>query len=418
MAKVLIPTPLRQYAGKQDSVELTGSTVGEVLTALTTQHPDLRRQLYNDEGKLRSFVNVYLNDEDIRYLEKNATPVKEGDTVSIVPSVAGGAVAAPPEPATASLSKDEILRYSRHLIMPEVGTEGQLKLKAAKVLLVGTGGLGAPLGLYLAAAGVGRIGLVDFDVVDFTNLQRQVIHGTSDVGRKKLDSAADRMRETNPFVRIDKHEVALSSDNALGILRDYDIVVDGTDNFPTRYLVNDACVLLGKPNVYGSIFRFEGQATVFAYAGGPCYRCLYPEPPPPGLVPSCAEGGVLGILPGTIGLIQATETVKLILGIGEPLVGRLLLYDALAMRFRQLKLRKNPECPVCGEHPTVTKLIDYQQFCGIPQQPPAAVEGDIDAVEVKARIDRGDSFVLIDVREPHEYQICRIPYAKLIPLGQ
>jgi sulfur-carrier protein adenylyltransferase/sulfurtransferase len=416
MPKVLIPTPLRQYAGKQDSVELTGSTVGEVLTALTTRYPDLRRQLFNDEGKLRSFVNVYLNDEDIRYLEKNATPVKDGDTVSIVPSVAGGSVAAPPEPATAELSKDEILRYSRHLIMPEVGTEGQLKLKAAKVLLVGTGGLGAPLGLYLAAAGVGRIGLVDFDVVDFTNLQRQVIHGTSDVGRKKLDSAADRMHEINPFVRIDKHEVALSSENALGILRDYDLVVDGTDNFPTRYLVNDACVLLGKPNVYGSIFRFEGQATVFAYEGGPCYRCLYPEPPPPGLVPSCAEGGVLGILPGTIGLIQATETVKLILGIGQPLVGRLLLYDALAMRFRELKVRQNPECPICGDHPTITKLIDYQQFCGILQQ--VTAEGDIDPVEVKAKIDRGDNFVLIDVREPHEYQICRIPTAKLIPLGE
>ncbi|MGC9945472.1 MAG: molybdopterin-synthase adenylyltransferase MoeB [Bryobacteraceae bacterium] len=415
MAKVLIPTPLRQYAGKQDSVELSGSTVGEVLTALTTQHPDLRRQLFNDEGKMRSFVNVYLNDEDIRYLQKDATPVKDGDTVSIVPSIAGGSVAAPPEPATAELSKDEILRYSRHLIMPEVGTEGQLKLKAAKVLLVGTGGLGAPLGLYLAAAGVGRIGLVDFDVVDFTNLQRQVIHGTSDVGRKKLDSAADRMHEINPFVRIDKYEVALSSENALGILKDYDIVVDGTDNFPTRYLVNDACVLLGKPNVYGSIFRFEGQATVFAYEGGPCYRCLYPEPPPPGLVPSCAEGGVLGILPGTIGLIQATETVKLILGIGQPLVGRLLLYDALAMRFRELKLRKNPECPVCGDRPTVTKLIDYQQFCGILQ--PVTTEGDIDPVEVKARIDRGDKFMLIDVREPHEYQICSIPTAKLIPLG-
>ena len=286
------------------------------------------------------------------------------------------------------------------------------------MLLVGTGGLGAPLGLYLAAAGVGRIGLVDFDVVDFTNLQRQVIHGTSDVGRKKLDSAADRMREINPFVRIDKHEVALSSENALDILRDYDLIVDGTDNFPTRYLVNDACVLLGKPNVYGSIFRFEGQATVFAYEGGPCYRCLYPEPPPPGLVPSCAEGGVLGILPGTIGLIQATETVKLILGIGEPLVGRLLLYDALAMKFRELKLRKNPECPVCGDHPTVTKLIDYQQFCGIPKaQPEVPVEGDIDPIEVKQKIDRGDKFLLIDVREPHEYQICSIPTAKLIPLG-
>src|SRR5579871_1949357 len=424
MPKVLIPTPLRQYAGKQDSVELSGATVGEVLGALTALHPDLRRQLYNDEGKLRSFVNVYLNDEDIRYLSKDATPVKEGDTVSIVPSIAGGSVAAPPEAETAALSKDEILRYSRHLIMPEVGTEGQLKLKAAKVLLVGTGGLGAPLGLYLAAAGVGRIGLVDFDVVDFTNLQRQVIHGTKDVGRKKLDSAAETMLDINPFVEIDRHEVALTSENALEILKDYDLVVDGTDNFPTRYLVNDACVLLKKPNVYGSIFRFEGQATVFAYEGGPCYRCLYPEPPPPGLVPSCAEGGVLGILPGMIGIAQATEVVKLILGAGEPLVGRLLLYDALAMRFRELKLRRNPECPVCGDHPTITKLIDYEQFCGIPQPNAAPAqetkvnEGEIDVTEVKAMLDRGDKFVLIDVREPHEYKICNIPGAQLIPLGE
>ena len=417
MAKILIPTPLRQYAGKQDAVQLTGKTVGEVLQSLTSQYSDLRRHLYNDEGKLRSFVNVYVNDEDIRYLSKEATPLKDGDTVSIVPSIAGGSagIAAPP----VTLSKEEILRYSRHLIMPEVGMEGQLKLKNAKVALIGTGGLGAPLGMYLAAAGIGRIGLVDFDVVDFTNLQRQVIHGTKDVGRKKLDSAADTMLDINPYVEIDRHETALTSENALQILKDYDIVVDGTDNFPTRYLVNDACVLLGKPNVYGSIFRFEGQATVFAYQGGPCYRCLYPEPPPPGLVPSCAEGGVLGILPGTIGLIQATETVKLILGIGEPLVGRLLLYDALAMRFRELKLRRNPECPVCGDHPTIRQLIDYQQFCGIPNQPhePVAAEGDIDPVEVKAKIDRGDPFVLIDVREPHEYQICNIPFAKLIPLG-
>ena len=325
------------------------------------------------------------------------------------------------EPAV--LSKDEILRYSRHLIIPEVGMEGQQKLKAAKVLLVGTGGLGAPLGLYLSAAGVGHIGLVDFDVVDFTNLQRQVIHHTGDVGKKKLDSAAEKMLAINPHVKISRHEVALTSENALDILKDYDLVVDGTDNFPTRYLVNDACVLLGKPNVYGSIFRFEGQATVFAYEGGPCYRCLYPEPPPPGLVPSCAEGGVLGILPGTIGLIQATETVKLILGIGEPLVGRLILYDALGMKFRELKLRKNPECPACGEHPTITRLIDYHQFCGVPQQTPAEEtktvnEGEIDPVEVKAKIDRGENFVLIDVREPHEYKICNIPQAKLIPLGE
>ncbi|HEX5227579.1 MAG TPA: molybdopterin-synthase adenylyltransferase MoeB [Bryobacteraceae bacterium] len=329
-------------------------------------------------------------------------------------------MAAPPAPpSNLSLSKDEILRYSRHLIMPEVGMEGQLKLKAAKVALIGTGGLGAPLGMYLAAAGIGRIGLVDFDVVDFTNLQRQVIHGTKDVGKKKLDSAAETMLDINPYVEIDRHEVALSSENALDILKDYDIVVDGTDNFPTRYLVNDACVILKKPNVYGSIFRFEGQATIFAYPGGPCYRCLYPEPPPPGLVPSCAEGGVLGILPGTVGLIQATETVKLILGVGEPLIGRLVLYDALAMRFRELKLRRNPECPVCGDHPTITKLIDYQEFCGIPNQvhEEKPMEGDIEPTEVKAKIDRGDRFVLIDVREPHEYQICNIPQAKLIPRG-
>src|SRR5271167_3858268 len=408
MAKILIPTPLRQFADKKDSVQLAGSTVGEVLKSLTSEYADLRRHLYNDEGKLRSFVNVYVNDEDIRYLNKEATSLNEGDTVSIVPSIAGGSagVAAPPAPP-ATLSKDEILRYSRHLIMPEVGMEGQLKLKAAKVALIGTGGLGAPLGMYLAAAGIGRIGLVDFDVVDFTNLQRQVIHGTKDVGKKKLDSAAETMLDINPYVEIDLHEVALTSDNALEILKDYDIVVDGTDNFPTRYLVNDACVLLGKPNVYGSIFRFEGQATVFAYEGGPCYRCLYPEPPPPGLVPSCAEGGVLGILPGTIGLIQATETVKLILGIGEPLVGRLLLYDALAMRFRELKLRRNPECPVCGDHRTITKLIDYQEFCGVlhhaPEPAPGLAAGEIDVAEVKAKIDRGDPFVLLDVREPHEY---------------
>jgi adenylyltransferase/sulfurtransferase len=323
---------------------------------------------------------------------------------------------------TLSLSKDEILRYSRHLIVPEVGMEGQLKLKAAKVLLVGTGGLGAPLGLYLAATGIGRIGLVDFDVVDFTNLQRQVIHFTKDVGRPKIESAAEKMQAINPNVEIVKHEVALSSENAMEILKDYDLVVDGTDNFPTRYLVNDACVLLGKPNVYGSIFRFEGQATVFAYQGGPCYRCLYPEPPPPGLVPSCAEGGVLGILPGTIGLIQATEAVKLILGIGEPLVGRLLLYDALGMHFRELKLRKNPECPICGDHPTITGLIDYHQFCGVPQQPvkqeSKLTDDEIEVTEVKEKLDRGDKFVLIDVREPHEYQICNIPAAKLIPLGE
>jgi adenylyltransferase/sulfurtransferase len=338
------------------------------------------------------------------------------------------AVATPPvaEKAT-TLNKDEILRYSRHLILPEVGMEGQLKLKNAKVLMVGAGGLGAPLGLYLAASGVGRIGIVDFDVVDYTNLQRQVIHGTKDVGRKKLDSAADSMLDINPYMTVDKFDTAITSENALDIIKDYDMVVDGTDNFPTRYLINDACVLLGKPNVYGSIFRFEGQATIFAYPGGPCYRCLYPEPPPPGLVPSCAEGGVLGILPGTIGLIQATEAVKLILGVGESLVGRLLLYDALAMRFRELKLRRNPECPVCGDNPSIHELIDYHQFCGVPnpaevapvaeQQAGYMSDTEIDAVALKARLDRGDKFQFIDVREPNEYQIASIPGAKLIPLG-
>ena len=319
-----------------------------------------------------------------------------------------------------TLTNEEILRYSRHLIMPEVAMEGQLKLKRARVLLIGAGGLGAPLGLYLAAAGVGRIGLVDFDVVDFTNLQRQIIHGTKDVGRKKLDSAVERMLDINPHVDIVKHEVALTSENALDILRGYDIVADGTDNFPTRYLVNDACVLLKKPNVYGSIFRFEGQATVFATENGPCYRCLYPEPPPPGLVPSCAEGGVLGILPGTIGVIQATETVKLILGRGESLAGRLILYDALALRFRELKLRKNPECPVCGTNPTIRELIDYHQFCGVPrhEDEESRTNWDIEPRDVKAKMDRGERFVLLDVREPHELQICTLPAFKSIPLGQ
>ena len=311
------------------------------------------------------------------------------------------------------LTADELSRYSRHLILPEVGVEGQRKLKAARVLCVGTGGLGSPLALYLAAAGVGTLGLVDFDVVDASNLQRQIIHSTADIGRKKLDSAEEKLKALNPALNVVKHDTLLSSANALDILKDYDVVADGTDNFPTRYLVNDACVLLGKPNAYGSIFRFEGQASVFGAKDGPCYRCLYPEPPPPGLVPSCAEGGVLGILPGLVGVIQATETIKLILGIGEPLIGRLLLVDALNMRFRQLKLRKNPECPVCGDHPTVTKLIDYQQFCGIEPESAkqSSVKNGIQQVNVrdlKKRIDAGEDLFILDVREPFEYQIANI----------
>jgi len=319
-----------------------------------------------------------------------------------------------------SLSSDEMARYSRHLILPEVGQEGQQKLKAAKVLCVGTGGLGSPLAFYLAAAGIGTLGLVDFDVVDASNLQRQIIHSTKDVGRPKLDSAAEKLQALNPFLNIVKHETMLTSKNALEIIRQYDVVADGTDNFPTRYLVNDACVLTGKPNAYGSIFRFEGQASVFATQDGPCYRCLYPEPPPPGLVPSCAEGGVLGILPGLVGVIQATEVIKLILGKGEPLIGRLLLVNSLDMRFRELKLRKNPDCPVCGSHPTVTELIDYQQFCGIvPEQKAPTMQNGIPQMsvkELKQRLDQGDKPFILDVREPWEYQVANIG-GHLIPLN-
>src|SRR5271163_529609 len=314
-----------------------------------------------------------------------------------------------PAAALPSLNNEEIARYSRHLILPEVGMEGQQKLKAAKVLCVGTGGLGSPLAFYLAAAGIGTLGLVDFDVVDESNLQRQIIHSTKDVGRPKIDSATEKLQALNPYLNVVKHETMLTSANALEIIRDYDIVADGTDNFPTRYLVNDACVLSGKPNAYGSIFRFEGQASVFATKEGPCYRCLYPEPPPPGLVPSCAEGGVLGILPGLVGVIQATEIIKFILGKGEPLIGRLLLVDSLNMHFRELKLRKNPDCPVCGKNPTVTALIDYNQFCGIAPEPAqaASVKNGIPQIsvkELKARLDKketnNDNFLLLDVREP------------------
>jgi sulfur-carrier protein adenylyltransferase/sulfurtransferase len=318
------------------------------------------------------------------------------------------------------LSNEEIARYSRHLIMPEVALDGQKKLKQARVLTIGAGGLGSPLGLYLAAAGVGTLGIVDFDVVDESNLQRQIIHGTSDLGRPKMESAREKIEDINPNVNVEAFEEALTSENALEIFEDFDVIVDGTDNFPTRYLVNDACVLLEKPNVYGSIFRFEGQASVFYAEEGPCYRCLYPEPPPPGLVPSCAEGGVLGILPGAIGTIQATETVKLLLGIGEPLIGRLLLYDALTMRFREMKLRKDPNCPVCGENPTVTELIDYQEFCGIPQANAKEETDEVPEItvgELKERLDNGQDVSVLDVREPHEYEVANIG-ARLIPLGE
>jgi adenylyltransferase/sulfurtransferase len=440
-----IPTPLRPFTDRKESVEVTGATVGELLADLTTRYEGLRKHLYADNGKLRNFVNVYLNDEDIRYLQRENTPVKSGDTLSIVPSVAGGAPTSaeatagrPTDVVEAglktrlkeagdlpSLSAEEIKRYSRHLIMPEMGMDGQRKLKASSVLCIGAGGLGSPAAMYLAAAGIGRLGIVDFDVVDYSNLQRQLLHTTNDVGLSKLESAKNKVRALNPHVQVEGYEEALTSENAMRLFKGYDVILDGTDNFPTRYLVNDACVLSGIPNAYGSIFRFEGQASVFATKDGPCYRCLYPEPPPPGLVPSCAEGGVLGVLPGVIGVIQATESIKLVTGIGEPLIGRFLIYDALKMRFRELKLKKDPECPVCGPNPTVTKLIDYEQFCGVRPEPQTAQttggavnDWEITPVDLKKKLDAGETPFILDVREPNEYQINRIPGSTLIPLGE
>ena len=425
--RILIPTPLRPFTNAQSAVTAEGGTVGDALTALTAAYGDLRTHLYSADGRLRSFVNVYVNDEDIRYLQREQTPISSGDTISIIPSVAGGSGAAsldrrePPAARLDSpppLSHEEVQRYSRHLIIPEVGVEGQQRLKQARVVCVGAGGLGSPSSLYLAAAGVGTLGLVDFDVVDTSNLQRQILYSTRDAGRRKLAAAAERLNDLNPALQIIRHEEPLSSANALRILGGYDVVIDGADNFPTRYLVNDACVLLGKPNVYGSIFRFDGQASVFARKDGPCYRCLYPEPPPPGLVPSCAEGGVLGVLPGIIGTIQAAEAIKLILGVGETLAGRLLTLDALTMQFRTLRLRRDPSCPVCGDQPTVTSLIDYQQFCGITAAPATDTVPEISVEALRDELDAGSRLWILDVREPRESEICRLPAATLIPLGE
>lgn len=410
MATIYIPTPLRPYTDGASSVEVAGATVGAVLDALTSTHTGLARHLRDEKGELRSFVNVYLGDEDVRFLDGAETAVKDGDELTIVPSIAGGTE----EDELPELTHEEIARYSRHLILDEIGMIGQRKLKNAAVLCVGTGGLGSPLLLYLASAGVGRIGIVDFDVVDHSKLHRQVIHGTSKVGMSKVQSAAERLRDINPNVQLDLFEEPLNADNALEILAPYDVVVDGTDNFPTRYLVNDACVLLGKPNVYGSIFKFEGQASVFNYQGGPNYRDLYPEPPPPGLVPSCAEGGVLGILPGIIGVIQATETVKIILGQGTTLSGRLLLYDALNLKFREMKLRVDPNAK------PITELVDYQQFCGIPAIADDAVSAteepfiNVAPSELAQRREGGWEPFVIDVRKPHEADIANLDFVDLL----
>jgi len=417
---ILIPTPLRQFAGGKSEVAVAASNVGEALNALTTEFSELRKHLYTEQDALRNFINVYVGDEDIRYLDGAETPIADNETLTIVPSIAGGNTAAEARSANdlPTLTTEEYQRYSRHLILPEVGLEGQRKLKKARVLTIGTGGLGSPLGLYLAAAGVGTLGIVDFDVVDQSNLQRQIIHGTKDVGRPKIASAKERLNAINPNVNIEAFETALTSENALELFNDFDVIVDGTDNFQTRYLVNDASVLTGKPNVYGSIFRFEGQASVFWAEKGACYRCLYPEPPPPGLVPSCAEGGVLGVLPGIVGTIQANEVLKVILGAEGILVNRLLLFDAWTMKFRELKLRKNPNCELCGENATIKELVDYDAFCGVNLPVETSALDEITAIDLKVKLDRGEDIQIVDVREPHEFEIARIPGAKLVPLGQ
>ncbi|MCS7014413.1 MAG: molybdopterin-synthase adenylyltransferase MoeB [Chloroherpetonaceae bacterium] len=443
-AKIIIPTALRQYADGKDTVEVSASSVGDALAQLSQRYPALRKNLYTEDGKLRTFINIYKGDENIRNLQNLDTALSDGDELMIVPSIAGGALFGEMEvESSVELSNEEIKRYARHLIIPEFGMAGQKKLKQARVLMIGAGGLGSPFAMYMAAAGIGHLGIVDYDVVDFSNLQRQLLHGTPDVGRPKTLSAKETIQRLNPNVEVTLYDTPLTSANALEIFKDYDVIVDGTDNFPTRYLVNDACVMLGKPNVYGSIFRFEGQVSVFwansheATNGrlpeGACYRCLYPEPPPPGLVPSCAEGGVLGVLPGVVGTLQAIETIKLITGMGEPLINRLLLFDALKMKFRELKLRKNPDCAVCSDHPTVTKLIDYEQFCGMPahdRQGNAEASAssstpkvssnpnEITVFELKARLDAGERPFLLDVRNPNEWDIVRLHTATLIPLPE
>jgi adenylyltransferase/sulfurtransferase len=413
---ILIPTPLRRYVGGAKSLAVEALTAEGAMLALAEKSPDLRKQLFDDSGKLRSFVNLYLGDQNVRDLAPTlaAVALKDGDVLTIVPAIAGGA----PE---VKLSRDEILRYSRHLIMPEVTLAGQKRLKSAKVLCIGAGGLGSPLTLYLAAAGVGRIGVVDFDTVDLTNIQRQILYSTADVGRPKIEAARERLTQLNPEIEIVPHSLHLSSWNVMDLFQEYDIIADGTDNFPTRYLVNDACVLSGKPNVYASIFRFDGQVSVFDAKRGPCYRCMFPEPPPPGLVPSCAEGGVLGVLPGIVGSLQALEVLKLILGVGDSLIGRFVMFDAMAFTFRELAVRKNAKCAVCGTAPTVTAPIDYDAFCQLRGSEPEVDGRGIASLSVEdfhQRRQAGESFRLLDVREPHEFQIVQIPGSIPFPLSE
>ncbi|MFQ5745512.1 MAG: molybdopterin-synthase adenylyltransferase MoeB [Acidobacteriota bacterium] len=415
---VRIPTPLRGCTEENAVVEASGANVGAVLEAAFVRYPALRERVLDGEGHVHQFVNLFVNGDDVRFDGGLGALVSDGDELTIVPAIAGGSTGFPTLAAESELTHDEILRYSRHVILPEVTMAGQRRLKGGRVLLIGVGGLGSPAALYLAAAGVGKLGLVDFDTVDATNLQRQILHDTHAVGHSKLDSAVARLSALNPCIDIETYEEPFTSDNALDILAHYDVVLDGTDNFPTRYLTNDAAYLAGKPNVYGSIFRFEGQASVFWPDRGPCYRCLYPSPPPPGMVPSCAEGGVLGVLPGVIGCLQATEVIKILLGVGKPLVGRLLTYDALQMRFGMLTLRQDPACPLCGPSATIDHLEDLVLSCDVPVNADEADDAivDIEPAAVVQRLAAGESLKILDVREEHEAEICRIDSARLIPL--
>jgi sulfur-carrier protein adenylyltransferase/sulfurtransferase len=414
-----VPTVLRRFTDDHDAIELRATTVKDALSELVSRHPALQKHLYDGDGRLRSFVNIYLGENDVRHLAlRHDTALSDGDVLTIIPSIAGGSQSNGTLPP---LSPDEMKRYSRHLILPEVGVSGQRKLKASSVLVIGAGGLGSPVLAYLAAAGVGRIGIVDSDVVDETNLQRQIIHGTRQVGTSKLVSARAFIENLNPNAQVELHDTFLTSENAIEIAERYDILIDGTDNFPTRYLVNDVAYLTGKPNVYGSIFRFEGQASVFCTKDAPCYRCLYPEPPPPGLVPSCAEGGVLGVLPGIIGSIQANEAIKLILGVGQTLAGRLLRFDALKMSFREFTLKRDPDCPLCGDDPRITAPIDYQEFCGLPSVEKAAqdvVNMTVRELHARLKSANGRRPFVLDVRLPGELEIAAFDGAYLIPMHE
>ena len=419
-ATVLIPTTLRSFTDNKSELVLAGETVAELLAALVEECPDAGKALFDQDNRIRSFVNVFVDGRNIKELAGFDTKVEDGAEVMLIPAIAGGSGSVIEEWEGEKLSNDEISRYSRHLLLKEVGLKGQRRLKSAKVLIVGLGGLGTPLAQYLAAAGVGTIGLADYDAVEASNLQRQVIHRTRDVGRPKVASAKEAIKNINPLVKTEAYNMRLTAENALDLIGEYDIVADATDNYKSRYLINDACALLGKPDVFGAMYQFEGQASVFYAKEGPCYRCVYPAPPPPRLVPSCAQGGVVGVLPGIIGTIQANEVIKLIVGGGQSLIGRLLVFDAWKMKFRELKITKHEECPLCGKQPAITELAeyDYDEFCGLRQEEKEEPIEGIEAKELKRRMDAEEPLTIVDIREPHERAIVKFPKAVVIPIGQ